>query len=135
MAKRQVYSNSGGASTQEGAKSGKQMSIYIHSQLKEENEFFEIASSGASYSFLTNLEDPSHANWMHVLMCVIMISSTGHSHTLESLYSKIQERGVSSKNISRKALGQFLENCKYYSKHERYVSISSTSAIFLPYKN
>ena len=109
----QNYNKSG-----RGGPRGQQQEVTIPADLDEDIEFFEISKSDADYSFITDLKEPLHANWMHVLLCSILISSTGKSYTLDNLYDAVQERGA--KEITKEDLATILQ-CDYYHKHESYL--------------
>ena len=101
-----------------GGPRGHHQEVTIPADLDEVIEFFEITKSDADYSFITDLKEPFHANWMHVLLCSILISSTGVSYTLDNLHNAVQERGA--KEITKEDLATFLQ-CDYYHKHETYL--------------
>lgn len=89
-------------------------------ELEEENEFFTIASSGAKYDFIKDLDNKLHSNWIHVLLCNILISSTGKSYTLDSLYDACVERGLDTEAIPKEKLATVLRS-DYYTKHETFL--------------
>jgi hypothetical protein len=89
-------------------------------ELEEKAEYFEIGNSGASFDFIKDLDDKLQNNWMHVLMCTILINSTGRSHTLDTIFDDIAKRGVDTTLITKEKLSTFL--CSdYYYKHETFL--------------
>jgi len=103
---------------------GPSSSLFVTPTLEEKHEFFEISSSGAKYTFVNNIDDPLHANWLCVCLCSVLISSTGHSHTLDSLHEAIMSKGISATCITKQKLAKYLVEQPYIIKHERYVKPS-----------
>lgn len=52
-----------------------------------------------------------------MLLCSVLISSTGLSHTLDTVYNACLARGLNEEAVSKDALAEFLRS-DYYHKHE-----------------
>jgi hypothetical protein len=98
-------------------------------ELEEENEFYTIASSGCQYDFITDLENKLHSNWLHVLLCNVLISSEGMSHTLDTIYAACLERGLNSEAIPKDKLATVLR-ADYYTKHETFMDVKIETCRF-----
>ena len=115
-------SGGGGGNPPQRRKEGEE--VQIPHCLGEDSEFFRISSTKCKYSFITSLvpgiagpDSLIHSNWMHVLLCNILISQIGNSWTLDSLHDEICKRGVNGEIITKKILGDFLSS-DFYHKHE-----------------
>ena len=103
-----------------GGDQNRNREVMVPYELEEDNEFFTIASSGAKYDFIKDLDNKLHSNWIHVLLCNVLISSTGKSHTLDSIYDACVERGLDTEAITKDKLATVLRS-DYYLKSETFL--------------
>jgi hypothetical protein len=87
-------------------------------ELDEEEEFFCLNPSEASYSWINDTGTPLHSNWLHVVLCNILLNEEGKSFGFETILRELTKRGIdTTEAITKEKLAGFLRH-EYYIKYE-----------------